>query len=213
MITESAVNRMLVEGRDDKHSVIHLMRRHSIDWESGHEHLPWIQECGGFDLLVDSVTVSAKSYPRLGILVDANTNVRQKWEQIRGKLQSVKVSAPACPESAGTILQGIYSDWRVGVWIMPDNQQAGKLEDFLKGLVPPNDACWGHANSATRQAKKIGAKFAAKNSLKATIHAWLAWQENPGLPFGSAITAAYFRHDSPEALKFAAWFRKLFLAQ
>jgi hypothetical protein len=46
---------------------------------------------------------------------------------------------------------------------------------------------------------------------KARIHTWLSWQENPGLPFGTAITAAYLSHDSPEALKFVAWFKKLFL--
>jgi len=213
MITDSAVNRMVVEGKDDKHSVIHLMRRHDIDWESGDERLPWIQECGGFEPLVNSLSVSAKSYPRLGILIDANTNIRDRWNQIRGNLGTVGISTPTSPESRGTIVQGIYPDWKVGIWIMPNNEQTGKLENFLKELVPPNDPCWGHAEIATKQAKKIGAKFADKNYLKAKIHTWLAWQETPGLPFGSAITAAYFRHDSPEALRFAAWFRNLFLVQ
>jgi len=213
MITESAANRMLVEGRDDKHSVIHLMRRHSIDWESGEKDLPWIQDCGGFDSLVGSVTVSAKSYSRLGILVDANTNINKRWNRIRSKLKATGISAPSRPESGGTIVKGIYGDWKVGIWIMPDNERIGELEHFLEELIPPNDRCWAHADKTTKQAKKIGAKFVDKDYLKAKIHTWLAWQETPGLPFGTAITAAYLRHDSKEALKFAAWFKRLFLTE
>jgi len=111
----------------------------------------------------------------------------------------------------GTISQGIYPDWKVGIWIMPDNKRDGKLENFLSTLVPVNDQCWDYAGKASTHAKQLGAKFPDKECLKAKIHTWLAWQETPGLPFGTAMTATYFRHDSPEALKFTEWFRRLFL--
>ena len=38
----------------------------------------------------------------------------------------------------------------------------------------------------------------------------LAWQERPGLPYGSAIAARYFNHDSSAALAFVDWFKRVF---
>jgi len=46
---------------------------------------------------------------------------------------------------------------------------------------------------------------------KSTLHTWLAWQETPGLPFGTALRAEFFRHDTEDALRFVAWFRRLFV--
>ena len=92
---------------------------------------------------------------------------------------------------------------------MPDNIARGALEDFLSLLVPPGDPCWSHAEVATREARVCGAKLEETDHLKGALHAWLAWQAIPGQPFGSAITARAFRHDSAEALQFVAWFREL----
>ena len=34
--------------------------------------------------------------------------------------------------------------------------------------------------------------------------------EEPRLPYGTAIKAGYFRHDSPVAESFVGWFRRVF---
>ena len=47
---------------------------------------------------------------------------------------------------------------------------------------------------------------------KALIHTWLAWQSNPGRPFGTAITAGFLNPDVAAAATFAAWLRNLFFA-
>ena len=49
-----------------------------------------------------------------------------------------------------------------------------------------------------------------RNELKAVLHAWLAWQQRPGRPYGTAITARYIGHDSPAALRFVEWFQRVF---
>jgi hypothetical protein len=157
------------------------------------------------------VPVSAKSYQRLGIVIDANADLASRWSALRNKMESTGLSVPASPAPEGTILQGIFPDWKIGVWLMPDNRAHGELEHFLQTLIPPEDACWPHAQEATKRAKEIGAPFPDNKAMKAGIHTWLSWQENPGLPFGTAITAAYLSHDSPEASSFVAWFKKLFL--
>lgn len=96
---------------------------------------------------------------------------------------------------------------------MPDNQQTGALEHFLASLVGTGDRLLAHARDSTGQATELGAKFAAKDTDKAIVHAWLAWQEKPGLPYGTALRAKYFRHDAPVAKAFVAWFRRLYLVQ
>lgn len=169
-----------------------------------------MHDCGGFDPLRASLTVSAKSYERLGIMVDANADIYRRWNQVKSELDKVDVALSDSPASGGVIIPGMQSDWRVGVWLMPDNQNRGQLEDFLCRLVPANDRCWAHACEATRRAKDLGAAFPEKVLCKANIHTWLAWQDTPGLPFGMAVTARYFCVDSVEALAFSDWFKRLF---
>lgn len=210
MRRESSLYRLLVEGSDDKHSVIHLMKRHGIDWDNPANILPHVHDCGGFDPLLKSIQVNVKSYKKLGVVVDANMDLEKRWQQLVNKLSEIDVILPESPSQDGTIITGMYSDWKVGVWLMPDNQNRGELEDFLSKLVPSDDKCWSYADEVTKHAKQLGARFPDKLLCKAKIHTWLAWQENPGLPFGTAITAKYFEADSPEALNFVDWFRLLF---
>ncbi|WP_165224750.1 DUF3226 domain-containing protein [Aquisphaera insulae] len=99
---------------------------------------------------------------------------------------------------------------RVGVWLMPDNVRDGTLEEFLRDLVADQDPIIGHAESATDRAKDLGAGFPPQDRLKALIHAWLAWQDVPGRPYGLAVKARSFRHDGPIAGRFVDWFRALY---
>jgi hypothetical protein len=109
-------------------------------------------------------------------------------------------------------MKGRGKQQRVGVWLMPDNREPGILEHFLAKLIPDGDGCWPHAEAATARARELGAPLAAKDAMKGILYTWLAWREEPGLPFGTALTARVLRHDSAEALAFVAWFNKLFFA-
>ncbi len=210
MISESLPYRLLVEGADDKHSIIPLMQRHNVNWDDTKEPMLYICDCGGFDPLVKSIKVSVKTYKRLGIIVDANSNLFQRWQQVINEFSQIGIEFPVSPDKEGTIVTGIFSDWKVGIWLMPDNQNKGELEDFLGKLVQSDDKCWSYSDEATKHAKQIGAKFSDKDFCKAKIHTWLSWQENPGLPFGTAITAKFLGANSPEAMLFVQWFKRLF---
>ena len=94
---------------------------------------------------------------------------------------------------------------------MPDNCHDGKLEDFLRLLIDEKDPLIDHATSATDVARKqFNAKFTEPDQIKAIIHSWLAWQEKPGEPYGTAIRAKYFGQNSKAATAFVAWFKKLY---
>ena len=72
----------------------------------------------------------------------------------------------------------------------------------------PSNRAWRFADG--RIDGTLGALFSEPDKMKAILHAWLAWQEEPGCPYGTAIRAKYFGDDSPAATKFVAWFRRLF---
>ena len=94
---------------------------------------------------------------------------------------------------------------------MPDNHRSGALEEFLMDLVANEEKrLLLLAKAATRGALCLGAACGKARQRKAVLHAWLAWQRKPGLPYGTAITARYFGHDSPAALGFVDWFRRVF---
>ena len=208
---EEAKNRLLVEGKDDQAVAIHLTRRHGVDWDAGDPSLPHVYLCEGIDSLLDQIDTAVITYERLGILVDADLDVPNRWQQVKARLEGAAVVLPDHPEAKGTIVSGARNGCQVGVWMMPDNTSPGNLESFLATLVPHGDACWPYAEEATSRAKGLGAPFSGVDRLKARVHTWLAWQEEPGRPFGTALTACYFDHDSEEALGFVSWFQRLFL--
>ena len=93
---------------------------------------------------------------------------------------------------------------------MPDNRRTGELEDFLQELVDERNALYPHAQEATEAARLRGAEFPDQKAGKAVLHAWLAWQKEPGRPYGIAIKSGYLRHDSEAAIRFVTWFQRLF---
>lgn len=93
---------------------------------------------------------------------------------------------------------------------MPDNRRSGALEEFLQDLIDEDNGLLQVAMDSTETAKAVGAGFPESRKNKAVLHAWLAWQETPGLPYGSAIRAQYFRDDSPAAVAFVQWYRNVF---
>ena len=52
--------------------------------------------------------------------------------------------------------------------------------------------------------------FTDKDVMKAQVHTFLAWQDEPGRPMGESITRRYFQINVPKALNFVEWIRKLF---
>lgn len=203
---------LYVEGTDDCHTVIHLLHRHGVnlDEQLGPVLIKAAQGDTGVLALMRTAARASTNRP-VGFVVDANGGVADRWKSAGNRLQDLGLKWAAAAPPGGFIGESSTNKAAVGVWIMPDNVvDEGKLEDFLNTLVPSEDALIGHARTATQQAVSLGAQFPAQDRLKAELHCWLAWQEEPGRPFGTAIKAHYFRHDSNVALRFVAWFKKLY---
>ncbi len=207
--SERSKRRLTVEGQNDKWAIINLLQRHGFNPPADDQSTPYVHDAGSVERVLDSLSAGVRTYERYGIVIDADAGLERRWVQIRSHLSPLGITLPDSPAPGGTVVVGLRPHHRVGVWIMPNNQDPGILEDFLAKLVPPGDACWPHACEATARAREIGAPLGEKDVSKGTIHAWLAWQKQPGLPFGQALTARVLRHDTPEALDFVGWFMRL----
>ena len=202
--TESTVstgNVLLVEGQDDKHVVRHLCRRTQ----------PMPTFCtldkGNDDKLLSAIGPEIKVSGRrvLGIVVDADDDVTSRWNAVVDRVRSANIPTPNNPDPAGTI---ISSTPRIGIWLMPNNQLPGELEDFVQKMIPVKDPVWPMSKHYIQNIPPEERKFAHKVS-KAELYAWLATRQIPGR-MGSAIGMGDLLVDEELARMFANWLRRLF---
>lgn len=197
---------LLVEGKDDLHAVLALRK---------HYQFPDVFEIivnDGIDPLLESLPVRLKAsgLEVLGILVDADIDLQARWQSLHGILNQVGYTLPQQPQSVGTILPQADQP-RVGIWLMPDNQLPGLLEDFAARLISPADPLWPRAQSAVDQIPQVERRFPALRTAKAKLHTWLAWQKEPGKPIGLAITTKYLDPNANQAQQFMNWLQALFV--
>jgi hypothetical protein len=195
---------LLVEGIDDQHVSWALFEKHAIP-----ETFEVIDSKGIDNLLIQlPVRFKQSDIKTIGIIIDADANLAARWQQLRDILAIEGVALPAVPAANGTIVKG---NKKLGVWIMPNNQINGMLEDFIAFLIPPGDPLLPIANAAlTNIEEQHLNKYISAHRSKALIHTWLAWQESPGTPMGSAITKRYLNSDVEIAQSFLNWIIALF---
>ena len=198
---------LYVEGKDDENALAHLLVRHGFPWSIREN----VVASGDREKVLRAIRVSvpAGTGKSLGFVLDANGDPGGTWQSVVSRLASVGVQVPRAIPASGFVGESKEFAARVGVWIMPDNQRSGALEDFLKDLIRQGDRLIAHAEDSTGEARMRGARFGESSTKKAVLHAWLAWQKTPGLPYGSAIRARYLRIDSEAARQFVAWFGHL----
>ena len=201
---------LLVEGSDDEFVLKHLCGNR------GGPRLDEVKSRGGVDELLGSFPVHLKASEDgdiVGMVIDADTDLSARWQSLRNRL--ILVGYPGVPENPspdGTILDPPADALlpRVGVWIMPDNQTTGILEDFLRFLVPSESPLFRHVQSSVAAIPEAERRFTHLAEPKAIIHTWLAWQEEPSKPLGTAITARYLDPDVAQVDVLVSWLKRLF---
>ena len=197
--------RLLVEGKDEYHVIKHLAGSDLLG------QMPEPVDCGGIDPLLEQISpaVAQSGLEVLGIIVDANSDIGSRWQSIRHRLGTRGIVLPQNPDPAGTIVAETEDSPRVGVWLMPNNQSPGELEDFISEMVPSGDPVWPLAYEYIRGIPSEHRKFATNKEMRARVHAWLATRADPR-PMGTAITARDLDITAPLAVQFTDWLRRLF---
>lgn len=203
-------HRLVVENKD-AHAIIHLMAAHGVNWDDFGNDAPYIDLAGDWVKARDGfeAALRAPTYRRVGVVLDADASADSRWASLRNVLTRAGWSPPTSPLPGGWVED--RGGARVGAWLMPDNQRGGRLEEFLAELIPLGDRCWPHAQDSAAHALRLGAPFAEIDLLKAQLHTWLAWRDEPGLPYGTAIRGRRFDPQAQSALPFVGWFKAVFL--
>jgi hypothetical protein len=213
-IKDHPTAQLLVEGNDDFHVVHALFKRYNVpvrNHEAPSGGYFSVKDCTGIENLKEQLPVQLKNLQKIGIIVDADSDMNARWQSLQGIFKNCGYDMPILPNTNGTIIH--QNDKIIGVWLMPDNNSNGMLEDFIQFLIPNEDKLLNKAN-------KIIAEIEAENknpyklihSSKALIHTWLAWQETPGTPLGKAITAKYLTTENKVLCNhFITWINNVFI--
>ena len=152
--------RLLVEGREEERVIPELIEKNGIAWGKSEDSWPVkIDEFGGVEKLLKPGVIEAKlkssGLSHLGILVDADDVLENRWAAIRDRCSRAFPNLPKTFPDSGIIVQN-EPGLRLGVWIMPDNKTAGMLETFLGFLVPDTqDQLFVAAQESARNAKEL----------------------------------------------------------
>lgn len=225
-------NVLLVEGQDDLHVVLHLYKK-------THEkrlvpEVFCIRDMGGDTKLLAGMNNEIRSGRRgiVGVIIDADRDdessqpadaATARWKEVADKLEEIGIAVP--PERAdGVVIPGkpdgaarlasIGAPPRIGVWVMPDNEHPGELEDFIDRMIPSDAKARLLAKDYIDRAlteipdDDVG-RLVEKKRLRGEVHAWLATRRRPR-HLGAAIEAAYLNTDGELCQRFTAWLRRLF---
>jgi hypothetical protein len=203
---------LLVEGKNDQHVIWALCNQYQLP-ETFSVEVPEEDGTEGIEALLAGLParLDEPKLQTLGIVVDADRDLAARWQAVRDRLTaSGYQNIPKVPPAEGWVYAPPELP-RVGVWLMPDNQLPGMLEDFVARLMPPEDALRPKAEAILQEIEEACLNcYTLVHRPKALIHTWLAWQETPGMPMGQAITARVLSHDCASALTFVEWLQRLF---
>ena len=200
--TSSSERVLLVEGEDDKHVVIQLCKHISFEPEF------YILSKDGIDNVLSSIRneILVEGRKAVGIVVDANDDLNNRWEKVTERLRNAGIEPTDSPRPGGSIIDGSP---RVGIWLMPDNESTGELEDFVQKMIQPEDPVWPRSRRYVDDIPDEHRRFRPGKVLRAQLYAWLATREIPGR-MGAAIKAEDLNVDVESSTRFVDWLRELF---
>lgn len=226
---------LFVEGKSDKYLLVQLLKQHGLFAQDSTGKHP--KDLSGIDVVVEhleskmggtgsksellndiKLRIRKPKHRAIGYIFDSdnpeftNWDCARTWAAIRERMTrgSAAVKTPETIPLEGFVGAHSQTNTPIGVWLMPDNQSDGKLENFVRSLMDEKDRLIGHADESTRRARlEFEAKFGEKDQDKAIVQTWLSWQAEPGMSFGTAFQKRALLHDAHLANRFVTWVRKL----
>lgn len=205
-IKEKFNNKLLVEGNDDQHVIWALCEQFKINKTFD------VIDCEGIEKLIDQIPVRFKqsNVDTIGVIIDADSDLLLRWNRLKQLFKAQGFVLPDDLPKNGLIISD-SGKITIGIWIMPDNNLDGMLEDFIAFLVPADDKLLPiiKENLDEIESKELN-KYKPIHKSKAIIHSWLSVQETPGTPLGLSITKRYLSTDDDICLNLINWMKDLF---
>lgn len=207
---------LYVEGRDDQWTILSLLSANGITLKKDEGPVS-IQQTESVDTMLDGLATFIKSFQAkrmaVGFVLDIDLDLDKRWGVIKAKLKTIgyEINDDSLTKD-GVILH--LKNGVVGFWLMPDNlSKTGKLEDFLRTMIPQDDQILPIANKYLEYVRSLvleANRFRDVDFEKAELSSWLAVRNPPGLPYGTAIKAQILLPTSPTAKRFVSWFCELY---
>lgn len=208
--------RLYVEGENDRRVILALLSRFGIelDKSTGPVVIESKGSCSELLTAFAGACKSAQSFESpVGFVLDCDRAEDNRKQQLIDRFREIR-----CELSTDEFMEnGIVKEVEginVGVWLMPDpSATCGKLESFLRTMIPSDDPILPLSSDfVARVVADIPerSRFRDVDREKAEISSWLAVQKNPGASYGVAITSRALSVDSPSAVRFCSWFRRLY---
>jgi hypothetical protein len=205
-IKENFNKKLLVEGNDDQHVIWALCERFTVN------HNFDVIDCEGINNLYEQLPIRFKQaqVDTIGLIIDADSEIKDRWKSISALLLLQGFAIPEAIPSEGLILKD-NAGFKIGVWIMPNNNSNGMLEDFISFLIPKEDKILPIVNNTLTNIESQGLnQYSLIHKSKATIHSWLSLQSDPGTPMGLGITKRYLTTDEETCSMLVNWLKQLF---
>ena len=195
---------LLVEGLSDLHFVNHIYKksRLSFYWK--------IEYHNGIQPVLDQlkVTSNKRGNAKIGVIVDADDDIKERWSNVIGQLRHLGDSDPKMDPN-GTIIDQIEGYPQIGIWIMPDNESSGELEDLVIEMIPHDDVVWPLSKAYVDSICEDNRKFKSRKIDRAKLYAWLAVRKKPP-HIGTAIRDGDLDINTARCIAFVAWLKRLY---
>lgn len=196
---------LLVEGKDDEHVIYALCEKFEVP------ETFQVIDSKGIENLFSQIPVRLKSeINSLGIIIDADSDIKSRYIRLKQIFEPIGFNLPEDMPKNGLIISN-QEEIKIGIWIMPNNQISGMLEDFISFLVSDDDKLMPIVDETLNKIENDTLnKYKQIHKSKARINTWLAWQEDPGTPMGLSITKKYLTTEKETCMILINWLNNLF---
>jgi hypothetical protein len=212
--------RLIVEGKDAI-ALSEICRKRGLsapkDYKSPSKYkAEFVKPADGVDKvkLVLREELQSPDVTNIGVILDANdVGVEGRFSALKNIIEeTLNLTIPKETTISESGFHYKNETLTIGIWVMPNNVDNGYLENFICSMISEKEAdLWNFVNEKVDELidKKLQ-KFSAVKKQKALLHTYLAWQESPGLPMGTALTSNFIDANSHAADSFVKWFQKVF---
>jgi hypothetical protein len=161
-----------------------------------------------------------RSIDCLALVVDADTPLKDQDRGLKVTLKAIDSQLSKHSFKRTTLAGGGYvykattdiGSFEVGVWIMPDCENDGSLETFIKNQISKSSPQFEWFNRAkTTNASLVEPLFDRDaHGLKADVSTWLAWQKYPGKGMQSVVGDELIDLNFGVALNLKKWMNTIF---
>lgn len=221
---------LLVEGEDDRGFFEQVCKSLQLnpdikvappkDYQADYEETLRNGKQGALNLLEDLLTElldESAAIKRLALIIDADYDT----EEAKG-LGYQKTIKQICDRVAeynfGLVsnqTRGLFFEHgdgvaKFGLWIMPNNEQDGMLEDFIKTCIKTNEqSLFTHAVQVVDDVPDK--KFKSHHYSKAQVNTWLAWQKPPGHGLYYSVSDKLLNDEHALFQDLTQWLKQIFI--